>query len=545
MACYAEVTGKGDGTSYQDAESRSLVVEIGTLLKTCKSLATSIKMARPGRGSLCPEFGLTLPPRDVSDAMINLYFGSFESTYRILHVPTFKVEYERYWDQPDAITTEVRLLICLVIGIGSSLYVNTDIRAEIRDMVHQWIYDAQMWLSGPLKKNRLGIRGLQIYCLTILAREIFSIGGDLVWMSMGSLMHQAMQIGLHRDPRHLPVMSSLQAELRRRLWATILEMSIQSSMDAAMPPRISLDEFDTEAPSNVNDEELDDTTTAIQPHPKGICTNTSLQIILYQSLATRLRIAQLLNNLRSELSYVDVLSLSSSMSNAIRASGHFTEANRVSGVTSFHRNLLNYALHRSLIPLHCPFAFQARTNPLYQYSLKSSLDAAMLILSPEPDEPFTCLMSTGGGLFREGIREAGSVISVELLAQTNAQRLHGTLHHHTKPRDALKEYLRDMISLSLQRIQQGETNIKSHTFLSMILAQVEAIEANAPCEVNIARSARDSLQLCYDQLQLWFTRVSFASSRDVDLTSVNPYDEEDLFGLDFDMDLFPLDVTFT
>jgi hypothetical protein len=521
------------------------VIEIETLLKTCKSLATSVKMARPRRGPLCPGVGLILPPRDVSDAMVNLYFSCFESTSRILHVPTFRVEYERYWDQPDDVTTEVRLLVSLVIGIGSSLSGNADARAEVRGVVYQWVHDAQMWLSGPLKKSRLGIRGLQIYCLTILARGIFSIGGDLVWMSMGSLMHEAMQIGLHRDPQHLPVMSNLQAELRRRLWATILEISIQSSMDAAMPPRLSLDEFDTDPPSNVNDDELDDTTTVLQAHPQHIYTMTSLQIILYQSFATRLRIAKLLNSLRSELSYIDVLGLSSNMSDAIRASGNFIDANRASGVSSFHRNLLNYALHRSLIPLHCPFAFQARVNPLFHYSLKSCLDAAMLILSPEPDDSFTCLISAGGGLFREGIREAGSVISLELLAQTNAQRLDGTLHHNTKSRDALKEYLKDMMSLSLGRIRQGETNIKSHTLLSMILAQVEVIETDAPCEVNIARSARDSLQLCHSLLQSWFTQVSLASPAGADLSLTSPYDEEDIYGLDFDMELFPLNNSLT
>jgi hypothetical protein len=88
---------------------------------------------------------------------------------------------------------------------------------EFRNMVHQWVYAAQTWLSGPLEKDRLNLTGLQVYCLTILARQVFSVGGDLIWISMGSLIHMAIQIGLHRDPKHLPPMSILQAEIRRRL----------------------------------------------------------------------------------------------------------------------------------------------------------------------------------------------------------------------------------------------------------------------------------------------------------------------------------------
>jgi hypothetical protein len=84
--------------------------------------------------------------------------------------------------------------------------------------------------------------------LTNLARQIFSIGGDVVWISTGSLVHSAMQIGLHRDPKHLPAISVLQAELRRRIWYTVLELVVQLSLDSWMPPRSTFDEFDTEPP---------------------------------------------------------------------------------------------------------------------------------------------------------------------------------------------------------------------------------------------------------------------------------------------------------
>jgi hypothetical protein len=176
--------------------------------------------------------------------------------HRVLHVPTFWAEYERYWDRPESVTIDLRLKILLVVGIGSSLHDHEDAAAAHRntEMVHQWIYAAQTWLSGPLEKSRLDMTGLQIYCLTILARQIFSIGGDTVWMSMGSLVHRAMQMGLHRDPKHLPAMSLLQAELRRRLWVTILDLVVQSSLDSWMPPRISLDEFDTDPHYNIHDD---------------------------------------------------------------------------------------------------------------------------------------------------------------------------------------------------------------------------------------------------------------------------------------------------
>jgi len=330
----------------------------------------------------------------------------------------------------------------------------------------------------------------------------------------------------------------LQAELRRRLWATILEMVVQSSLDSAMPPRISFDEFDTAAPSNNNDDEIDESTTVLQPYPNGIYTATSMQLILLNSLPTRLRILQLLNGLHSELSYLDVLALSSEITDAYRACSSFMKENEESGVTPFHRNLFDYLIRRFLIPLHCPFARNARTNPLFYYSRKVSLDAAMAIISPEPDEGFSHLMAIGGGLFREGIMLAATAISLELIAQVEAQRLDGTLHCNSQYRELLKQAVKDMISLSLERIRQGETNIKSPMFLSMVLAQAEAIEAGTSCEFKIAQSARDSLEFCHDLLRTRVGTVPLPCPNDTGSISTSLGSGQAGYGLDLDLDFF-------
>lgn len=506
---------------------------MGILLRKCKGLAKGIKVGRPSRSLPGPESSLVLPLREVADTMANLYFASFESTHRILHVPTFWTQYQTYWNGPETTPTKLRLIVLLVVAIGSSLHRGED--AGLRDMAHQWVYIAQTWLSGPLEKDRLDISGLQIHCLTILARQAFSIGGDLVWMSMGSLIHRAMQIGLHRDPKHLPPMSILQAEVRRRLWATILEMIVQSSLDSAMPPRISYDEFDTEAPSNYNDEELNDSSTPAKPHTQDTHTEASFQIILLKSLPTRLQALQLLNGLRSELSYVDVLALSPKISDACREA--MSACRGWSAVKPFHKNMLDYLVRRFLIPLHYPFASQARANPLFYYSLKVSLDTAMALLTPEIDESFSRLMAVGGGSFREGMRYASSVICLELLAQTEAQRLEGTLQRDPLSREPLKKIMMDLLRLSEERIRQGETNIKSHMTLNMIMAQVEAMEANVPCELRMVQSAVKSLQFCYELLRKRTDGGSMASFGNSRLASMTPDFRLEGYGLDFDFDL--------
>lgn len=82
------------------------------------------------------------------------------------------------------------------------------------------------------------------------------------------------------QPHGILSMSLLKAGMRRILWATVVEMAVQASLDSAMPPRVSLDEFDTAPPSNINNDEIDEWTTESEPHPKKSYTSVSPQLIL-------------------------------------------------------------------------------------------------------------------------------------------------------------------------------------------------------------------------------------------------------------------------
>ncbi|CAI0649383.1 unnamed protein product, partial [Colletotrichum noveboracense] len=541
FAAYTEAKDPAKESPFQNVATQVLAVEIDSLYKNCKILAKRLKVCRPTRSTSGQSPSLRPPSREVADAMVDAYLNSFELVHRILHIPTFWTEYHEFWDHPETTTMDIRLKILLVIGMGSSLSEHED--ATLRQMATHWVYAAQSWLSGPLEKDRLGITGLQVHCLTMLARQIFSVGGDLTWMSMGSLIHRAMQIGLHRDPKHLPKMSFLQMELRRRLWATILELVVQSSLDSAMPPRLSFNEFDTEAPTNINDHEMDESTDIVEPHPRHVLTNTSLQLLLLDSLPTRLKILQLLNDLHSELSYIDALALSDEITMACRENMAFGKRFGAREITTFHRNLVDYLVRRFMLPLHCPFASKARSNPLFHYSIRASLDASMAIISPESDDAFSRLTALSGGLFREGFRYAIATISLEFLAVAKSQQLDGTIHRDDRYRALLKSSAKDLIEMSAERIRQGDTNIKGHMFLSMIVAQVEAMEEGHSGEHMIAQSAKNSLDFCNSVLQRRLESVPSPWSTDTSTMTADREGQE-AFAIDWDFDFFLPDTDF-
>ncbi|KAM0246009.1 hypothetical protein ACHAP5_004980 [Fusarium lateritium] len=541
ISCWVEIVGKSSSSeAFKDAEVALVVTQAGDFYTKCKTLAKIIKLTRPTRGLLSsPEF-LIPPSRETSDLMVDLYFKSFESSHRILHQPTFLAEYREYWDHPESVTDSQRLTILLVIATGSSIFGHTSPEEALRNtaMVHQWIYASETWLAGPLEKDRVDLAGLQLYCLTLLARQIFSIGGDTVWMSAGSLVHRAMQIGLHRDPGKLnkPI-SPLQAEIRRRLWGTILELVLQASLDSRMPPRISLDEFNTQHPSNVDDDEMDETTTVLPSHDPGHFNSASVQLALLASFPVRLRVVNAIVKPDEQIPYQDILALSSELLDALHMNNSLIKLGQ--GSTPFHRNLLDYLVRRFIIPLHFSFSNRARANPIYYYSLKLSLDAATAIMSPEPDAAFSRLMASGGGMFREGTRVASIATGLELLIHAQAQYLDGTLHRTSQYRHLLKQSIRDMISLSKERIHQGETNVKTHMFLSMILGQAEAIETDSSIPLEIARNARDSLESSYGVLKTRVDKATLCSNQDTDYPTAaagfdGPGSSEYLMDLDWE-----------
>jgi hypothetical protein len=97
----------------------------------------------------------------------------------------------------------------LVVAISSSLYREARDAEQVRSAARQWVYAAEDWLSGPIEKDRLSIDGLQVQCLLMLARQTLAVGGDLIWIAMGTLVRTAIQLGLHRDPKHFTKMSVL------------------------------------------------------------------------------------------------------------------------------------------------------------------------------------------------------------------------------------------------------------------------------------------------------------------------------------------------
>ncbi|GBF66417.1 transcription factor [Trichophyton mentagrophytes] len=301
--------------------------------------------------------------------------------------------------------------------------------------VSQWIYVAQSWLNSPFEKSRINISGTQIHCLLLLARQVNCVGGDLAWVSAGSLLRTAMHIGLHIGPSHLPNVTFYDQEIRRRLWATVLEIVVQSSMDSGGLPLIHMQDIDCELPSNIEDEQLEDANEIIDAtHAKPLeeYTMTSVQIALAKSLPLRLEIAQYLNNFRSEPSYEKTLHLASRLSSFCRDNYVLFQSfpPEMPRPASFQIKMLDLLSYRFLLALHHPFAVKARVDPTLYYSRKVCIEVSVSLLVPlsasndteSSNDNYKNLKISGTGLFRDVPVMAISTICEALTYQLEEEK---------------------------------------------------------------------------------------------------------------------------
>ena len=190
----------------------SLIHGIRSLLQRCKLLAKSRKVSEPRAHPtwLGPDLHM---PKIFADDMAQIYASHFESAFRILHIPSFWADHEKYWRSPSETVNVLQLKVQLTVAIGSSLHHRSfedhDIATSFRPTACQWVQDAQQWLSAPAEKERLSIDALRVHCLLILARQVLDFGGDLVYTAMGNVVRTALQMGLHRDPRQFKKMTPL------------------------------------------------------------------------------------------------------------------------------------------------------------------------------------------------------------------------------------------------------------------------------------------------------------------------------------------------
>ncbi|ORY56142.1 uncharacterized protein BCR38DRAFT_356187 [Pseudomassariella vexata] len=320
-----------------------------------------------------PELEALLPSKVETDALVAVYLDQFEQLHRIIHIPTFKKQYEKFWDLSQPRCAAITAFILAMIAVSSCLDMQASskfvgLKSRSYQTAEKWIKASDAWLERQSQKHRRLLH-YQLTCMLYLAKRVNVVKKKRYWTSAGAMIRDAIIVGLHQDPE--AVSSSItpyNREMRRRLWATMIEFDVQASFDQGVPTLLSQIYNETKTPRNIDDDGFDEDSEDLPPSkPSTEYTFSSYQHIARRSLQLRLELNQLLTGPVVNLDWEQVTHYADMITQEIDALPAWDlGSEKGSHKPLMALTLLHVQLKQYLLSLHQPYLKLRQYNSKYQ-----------------------------------------------------------------------------------------------------------------------------------------------------------------------------------
>ncbi|KAL7947997.1 hypothetical protein V8C42DRAFT_271429 [Trichoderma barbatum] len=333
-----------------------------------------------------------LPPKSDTDVLVAIYLDHFEQLHRVVHVPTFNREYINFWTpgRTRYPTMAAMILSMMTVSICASAHLvgPTPVPSSYRNMAEQWISSIDDWLRLQSTKHRKLVH-YQVACLIYVAKRMNIVGKKRYWKDTGSLIQDAIMDGLNRNPSMADTFFI--KEMKKRIWYTIRELELQNSFECGLPTLLHSVESSVSAPTNLADEDFDDTTkqTPIS-RPSNYYTASSYQFHSFRSWELRLEISRRLfgSGFFRALGYDDVLRYTHEITKAINELPPWS-SNRADSKSDakilLSYSMLEFQLKECLLAIHRPYIetdsgkYPLSENICYQISREILVSSIQLL----------------------------------------------------------------------------------------------------------------------------------------------------------------------
>ncbi|KAI0967943.1 fungal-specific transcription factor domain-containing protein [Xylaria arbuscula] len=238
----------------------------------------------------------SIPPKSMVDRLVSQYFNSFDNSPAFLHSGQFLEEYKRFWDDPSSTPCIWLGLLFAIMWLAAQsqkyssdldtaeLSARSSVISELETMVVTFRQRTVqcLVLSQYAKGGPYVLETLILYFINelFLCKDA-EIG---VWIVLSIIVQIAIHTGYHKDPKHFKDMSPFSGEMRRRVWASIIEIDLGVSAQMGVPRLIKPSQADTEGPRNLQDSDFGPASQCIPPARP----DTDLTPMLYRITKGRL-----------------------------------------------------------------------------------------------------------------------------------------------------------------------------------------------------------------------------------------------------------------
>ncbi|KAL4969954.1 Zn(II)2Cys6 transcription factor [Aspergillus stella-maris] len=217
---------------------------------------------QPGGNIVSDELLDMLPPLPQLGELKSVYFRVFSPLFHILHDPTFHARYEKFMQNPKAVSLPFLALLFVILSLAITALDDSDPLlmhlgrdpspgANIRGLSAKYRSAAMRCLTADNFMFRHNLCTVQSLVLLIYA---MNHAQGPAWSLLGTTLHIAVAIGCAVDPARLNV-SRIEAEERRRCWAALQMLyTIQNTCLGNIMP--FLIDAHVDLPADIEDEDL-------------------------------------------------------------------------------------------------------------------------------------------------------------------------------------------------------------------------------------------------------------------------------------------------
>ncbi|KAL1954697.1 hypothetical protein VTO42DRAFT_801 [Malbranchea cinnamomea] len=337
------------------------------------------------------EIRASFPSKYIADILISRYFAESDPSICIIHAPTFRKEYARYWQDPSKSTLVwVAMVFAMMRFALLSLHREGEEPRELRgktlDMAAAYRNAMAQCLviADYTKPHRYLIETLIVHIQAEIHQN--RDAETSIWVMAGVATRLAMRMGYHRDSKMFQNISVFHGEMRRRVWAFIRQADLLISYQVGLPGMIRANDSDTDFPHNLYEEDFDEDSTELPPErPFSEPTPISYSITKCRLCSVFGRVLELSHKVKGT-SYEEVMELDSELR---RACEMIPERLRVRPMSECrndppHLIVCRFGVmsiyHKAQCVLHRPYLNRARDNPRYLPSRRACVESSLELL---------------------------------------------------------------------------------------------------------------------------------------------------------------------
>ncbi|KAL5045078.1 hypothetical protein BDW71DRAFT_208680 [Aspergillus fruticulosus] len=155
-------------------------------------------------------------------------------TVGVSHGPALQEEYEHFWNDPTTVRLSWLSILFSIVCLATGILLQSGGPTQC------------LVLGVYTKPTAYSVDALLLYLYSeFLPFEDTQLGLDVV---LATIVRGSMRMGYHRNPSHYPYISIFAGEMRRPMWALLIQLDILVSLQVGLPQMINERDSDTQPP---------------------------------------------------------------------------------------------------------------------------------------------------------------------------------------------------------------------------------------------------------------------------------------------------------